>query len=236
MRNRIGILPALLLICAPALTAQENIFKIDLVPSGTMISLNEPVIKGDAYVFSSWPDGAPASIKRMRVQKITRVTGRKHEPIYQVDLIPSGVVFARDNPTLKGNKYVFQTWRDGRVMSLRQSDVRKITTLTGEKAFWAEQEAQGAVAVGGLAMEGGAAAVEIGAARAQSGGGSSQGGPSSLSSAGGNSQISGAQPGNWLYQGVPGASDAWAPASATVAAPGDVPRLPAATDGTSAPH
>jgi hypothetical protein len=235
MRNRTGILSALLLGCALALTAQENIFKIDLVPSGTMVSLNEPVIKGDAYVFSSWPDGAPVSIKRMRVQKITRVTGRQHDPIYQVDLVPSGVVFARENPTLKGNKYVFQTWRDGKVMSLRQSDVRKITGLTGEKAFWAEQQAQGAVAVGGLAMEGGGAVVEIGSARGLPGG-SSQGGPSNLNSAGGNAPIAGAQPGNWLYQGVPGASDAWAPASATVSAPGDVPRLPAATDGTSAPH
>jgi hypothetical protein len=40
MRNRTGILSALLLGCALALTAQENIFKIDLVPSGTMVSLN----------------------------------------------------------------------------------------------------------------------------------------------------------------------------------------------------
>jgi hypothetical protein len=34
------------------------------------------------------------------------------------------------------------------------------------------------------------------------------------------------QPTNWLYFGVPGVTDAWAPPPAVVAAPGDVPKAP----------
>ena len=31
-------------------------------------------------------------------------------------------------------------------------------------------------------------------------------------------------PSNWIFNGVPGVTDAWAPPSAVVASPGDVPR------------
>ncbi len=34
-------------------------------------------------------------------------------------------------------------------------------------------------------------------------------------------------PGNWIYQGKPDVTDAYAPANATVASPGDVPKAPA---------
>ena len=33
-------------------------------------------------------------------------------------------------------------------------------------------------------------------------------------------------PSNWIYQGAPGITDAYAPANAVVASPGDVPKAP----------
>ncbi len=33
-------------------------------------------------------------------------------------------------------------------------------------------------------------------------------------------------PDNWVYYGTPGVDDAWAPRSAVVASPGDVPKAP----------
>jgi hypothetical protein len=204
-------------------------FKIELVPSGIMVSMNEPVLKDGTYAFSSWPDRTLTTLKQMRVRRITRLTGRVHDTVYQVELIPSGKVIARDNPVLTGNRYVFHTWRDGKCMSLRPADVRKITALTGDKAFWAEQGVMGASQIGNFAMPGGGKFVEIGSPATP--GGSSQAGPSNLNAVGGTPNY-----GNWQYEGAPGVSDAWAPANATVRSPGDVPRMSAATDGSSAPH
>ena len=72
----------------------------------------------------------------------------------QVDLVPSGKLYARDNPTLKGSSYVFHAFRDGALMSLRQSDVRKVTMLTGDDAFWAQQglDGEGVVEIDGNAQ------------------------------------------------------------------------------------
>jgi len=176
------------------------------------------------YVFHSWPDGGSTHLKQMRVRKITRLTGRTHDTVYQVDLAPSGRVIAREYPVLKGNTYVLHTWRDGECLSLRQTDVRKITVLTGDRAFWAEQSVLGASHIGNVAMEG-ATVVELGGPAPQSG--SSQAGPSNLSSLGSNN--AGGSSNNWYYGGTPGVSDAWAPANARVDHPGDVPRMPDAT-------
>ena len=132
-----------------------------------------------------------------------------------MELIPSGTVLAKDNPVLKGNTYVLRTWRDGKCMSLRQADVRKINALTGDKAFWAQQAVLGESQIGSLGMQGTANVVEIGGPVAPVG--SSQAGPSSLSSAG--SANSAGSSNNWYYGGTPGVSDAWAPANATVALP-----------------
>jgi hypothetical protein len=93
-------------------------------------------------------------------------------------------------------------------MSLRQADVKKITRLTGLPAFRVKQEESGAALIGDLPMEGGSATV-IPAPQAAA--------PPGQAPA----------PGNWIYQGVPGVTDAHAPANATVASPGDVPRAPA---------
>jgi hypothetical protein len=136
--------------------------------------------------------------------------------VYRIDLVPSGHMLARDEPALKGSKYVFRTSRDGTVVSLRQAEVRKISRVTGVEAFREKQGARGVVQIGNLAMQGS----------------SSQAGPASVSAVG----RPGAGSGNWVYQGTPGVTDAWAPASATVSSPGDVPRMPSATQGNPTPH
>jgi len=93
-------------------------------------------------------------------------------------------------------------------MSVRRTDVRKITLLTGLPAFRAQQEELGAALTGDLPMEGGSDHLRPapGAAAA----------PGQTSA-----------PGNWTYQGKPGVTDAYAPANARVASPGDVPKAPA---------
>ena len=233
MRFRVGVVAAsALLACAFALQGQENMYKIDLDPSGSMVSLNEPILMSGKYVFRAWPDGAETKLRQVRVRKITQLTGATHETIYQIELIPSGKMIARDNPTLRGKTYVFHTWRDGTLMSLRQADVRKVTPLTGNQAFWATEELDGASEIGNLAMQGASKVVVIGTPPNQ--GDSSQAGAQNASSVGSHAGISGAPAGNWSYQGQPGVSDAWGPANATMS--NGVPTMPAATSGGAPPQ
>lgn len=232
MRSRIGLAALVLFAGALALPAGQKMFRLQLNPTGTMISLDQPVLTNGHYVFHAWPDGEQTALRQAEVLRIQPLTGASQSTVYRVQLNPSGSVLARDMPTLRTDGlYVFHTWRGAELLSLRQSDVRQITRLTGDDAFWAIERANGEKSIGGtLAMQGTSQVVAI---YTPTGSHTAQAGPTNLSalhSAG----ISGANPyGNWSYQGTPGVSDAWSPANATMQ--GGVPTMPAATNGMNAP-
>ena len=212
--------------------ATGDMFKIELVPSGAMVSLDQPKLQGQTWVFTAWPEGATTKIPKAKVAKVTRLTGKTPDVVYRIDLKPTGLALARDLPMLRNGRFVFHTWRAGTFTSVRQADVRGIASLTGEQAFWAEQHQMGEVNIGNVAMEGTSQVVSIGTPPDS---GSSQAGPGNMSSLQQpNPGISGAPAyGNWLYQGTPGVSDAYAPANATMS--DGVPTMPAATDGSEPP-
>jgi hypothetical protein len=159
------------------------------------------------------------------------LTGGNQDTVYRIDLSPSGSLVARDNPTLKNGLYTFHTWRGGTLMSVRTADVLKITPLTGDQAFWAEQAQFGEALIGNLAMQGGGRVIQLSPPPSQN---SAQAGATSMSSLNG-AGISGAPTyGNWTYQGTPGVSDAWSPANASMR--NGVPTMPAATNGMNPPR
>lgn len=234
MRDRVGFAATMLLACAFVSQAQPRMFKIHLNPSGTMVSLDQPVLMKGKYVFHAWPDGEQTALRQSLILDITPLTGPAQGTLYQIELNPSGTLLSHDAPKLKAGSYVFHSWTGGNLISLRQSDVKKVTPLTGDDAFWAAQRADGETSiVGNLALEGTNRVVEIGTPRTQN---TSQAGSSNLSSVGhGTSGISGAPAyGNWEYQGTPGVSDAWSPANATMN--NGVPTMPAATNGGAPPQ
>lgn len=233
MRYRIGVAVTFLLASAFALQGQVNMYKIQLNPSGAMVSLEEPKLENKKYVFRAWPDGGQTHLKQGLVRNITQLTGGRRDTIYQIELVPLGTITARDIPTLKGNIYLFHGWRDGNLMSLRQADMRTVTVLTGDEAFWVEQGLMGETKVSSLSMQGMNKVVEIGTPSSQAS--STQAGARNLNTlaTNGYSRISGAPAGN---EGQPGVSNAWGPANATVNSPGGFPRMPAATDGHEPPH
>ena len=186
-----------------------EIYRIDLDPSGSAFALGQPKLEGNVYVYPAWPENEVVRLPQARVKKITQVTkDLNKEFVYQIDLLPSGRMIARDEPKLQGGGYVFHVWKGGTLRSLRKSDVRKITRVTGLAAFRIQQEETGGALIGNLPMEGGSATIIPAPADAAA--------PQSQAPA----------PGNWSYEGVPGASDAYAPANATVSSPGDVPKAP----------
>jgi hypothetical protein len=187
-----------------------EIYQIDLDPSGTAFAFGKPVLEGSAYVFTAWPERTTARLDKSKVKKITqRTKNPDEEVVYQIDLVPTGRMIARENPTLKGTNYVFHTWREGTLMSLRKADVKKVTKVTGLAAFKIQQEERGAALNANLPMQGGTATVL-------------PGGPEPAAAAGAPGPTP--APGNWRYQGEPGVTDAYAPPSAVVSSPGDVPK------------
>ncbi len=234
MKNRLGLAAAFLLASASFLQAQQNMFKLEGAKGAVMISLNEPVLIGGMYVFNAWPDGGKTNVPQAKVKKITRLTGAANSTIYQLNLLPSGIMTARDKPRVQNGMYVFHDWQLGTLMSVRQTDVRSVTPMTGDKAFWIEQGLKGATKNGDLSMDGTGNIVMIGTPQAQPN--SSQAGPQNLntvSGQSGTSGINGAPVGNWQYQGTPGTSDAYGPANATM--DNGVPTMPAATNGGAPP-
>jgi hypothetical protein len=185
------------------------------VPTGFGFAFGKPRLEENVYVMTVWPDRATVRVPKERVAKITPRTKELSEfTVYRIDLVPSGRMVARENPTLKNKTYVFTTWRDGNVMSLRQQDVRAVTKVTGLDAFKIQQEEKGAKLIANLPMEGGGQVLVLpGDAPA------APPDPGPPADGGG-----AAAPGNWIFYGTPGVTDAFAPPSAVVSSPGDVPR------------
>ena len=153
-------------------------------------------------------------LPKVKVKAVARwSTDYSKEVVWQVDLAgTSGTHLARNEPEKKGKNWVAYTWKNNTLVSVPETDVVKITRLTGAEAFKAEQLALGLVVLEGESMtpgfKGGNAPVNVPASGAPASAGNPTG------------------PGNWTYQGQPGASDAYAPGNATVAKPGDTPMVP----------
>ena len=207
--QELGVSPS----AAPAQEARIVVYRIDLVPTGRMFAMNEPVLQGDTYVFRSLPEREETRLPKSKVKSVTRwSTDYSKEVVWQVELVgSSGIHLTRDEPVKKGKNWVAHGWKQGQLYSVPQSDVKRITRLTGAEAFKAEQLALGVIVLEGesttAGFKGGNAAVNTAPA---------SGSPAAQPGTGG----------NWTYQGRPGASDAYAPAGGTVSKPGDVPMAP----------
>ena len=186
-----------------------DIWQIDLNPSGTGFALTTPVLQGDVYVFKVWPDRATVRLKKERVKKmVQRTKDINGEVIYQIDLVPTGQVYSREIPHQRGTSIEYKSWHQGTLMALRQADVKKISKVAGLDAFKIHLQLLGAKAIGNLPMEGGGTVTVINERPAPA--------PETADPT--------MAPSNWIFNGVPGVTEAWAPPSAVVASPGDVPR------------
>jgi len=227
MKIRVAALAAVLVSFASALQAQQPapvatplgpppiiIYKIELVPTGAMFAANEPVLQGDAYVFVALPERTQMKLPKVKVKSVTRWSGDySKEVVWQVELVgSSGIHLVRDEPVKKGKNWVAHIFKNGTLVSVPETDVVKITRLTGRDAFKAEMFALGLVVLEGESMTSGFKGGNAPVNAAPASGSPAPGDP--------------AGPGNWTYQGRPGAYDAYAPSGGTVAKPGDTPMVP----------
>lgn len=185
------------------------VYQVDLVPTGYALVIGQPRQIGDAYFVITFPDRQMVKVPKSKVKKISpRTKDLNLEVVYQVDLVPSGTILAADEPALKGKTYTFKKWLGGDLMSLRQSDVAKVTKLTGLEAYKAEQLEKGSKRIDDLAMEGTDNVTVIPGGEPVR----PQDAPPTDSQ------------GHWIYQGDAGITDAWPPPSAVQQSPGDVPK------------
>ncbi|HTY43430.1 MAG TPA: hypothetical protein VMH79_16280 [Thermoanaerobaculia bacterium] len=189
-----------------------EIYQVDLIPTGMGFAVGKPVLDGDFYVFKALPEKQEVRVAKTKVRAITlRIPDLDQEAVYEIRLLPSGRMLSREQPVLKNGAWQFHTWKDNRLMSMRQTDVQAVVVLQGLAAFKAKQEEKGARLIGNLAMQDGQYQ-SVGAAPPPPG----QAAPPPAAGPAGAS--------NWIYDGVPGVTDAYAPPNAVVASPGDVPK------------
>jgi hypothetical protein len=68
---------AVALLLAAAAAAEPVYFRIDLSPSGSRVSIGEPVARGSMLVFRAYPDGKLMSVRRSDVRGTSRITAKE---------------------------------------------------------------------------------------------------------------------------------------------------------------
>jgi hypothetical protein len=68
---------AVVLFIASAPAAEPAYFRLELLPSGSQVSIGEPVVKGGMLVFHAYPDGKLMSLRRSDLKSSTRVTAKE---------------------------------------------------------------------------------------------------------------------------------------------------------------
>jgi len=190
-----------------------SIHQIDLEPAGIAFSLDKPRLEGDYWVFTSIPDRQLTRVKKERVKKVTpRSHDLSKEVVWQVDLLPTGSILAKEEPKQKSGGLVITTWKEGTLMSIRKTEVKSVAKLVGLDAFKAQQKELGSFVLEGELPDNPGQARVHGAAP-EPGGAQAPGSPAPAQ-------------GNWTYEGTPGVTDAYAPPNAVQSRPGDVPKAP----------
>jgi len=71
MKKKILVLAGMLVPLAAS--AQKVYYQIDLAPTGKMISVDVPLIKGNTYLFHAYPSGALQSLRKADVLRVTKI-------------------------------------------------------------------------------------------------------------------------------------------------------------------
>ena len=68
---------AVLFLSAALETAEVAYYRIELSPSGSMVAIGAPVVKGTMYLFHGYPDGKLMSLRKSDVKSVTAITAQE---------------------------------------------------------------------------------------------------------------------------------------------------------------
>ena len=68
---------AVVLFLAAAAAAEPVYYRLEFSPSGSQVSIGEPVVKGSMVVYRTYPDGKLMSVRRSTVRTTTRITEKE---------------------------------------------------------------------------------------------------------------------------------------------------------------
>ncbi len=103
-----------------------EIWGLDLIPSGSAFAMNKPECSRVMSTSSGSGRREMLHLPKARVRGCPAGTKELNKfGVYQIELLPSGRILAREGPELKEKSYVFHTWKEGKLLTLRQTDVKQ---------------------------------------------------------------------------------------------------------------
>ena len=101
------------------------------------------------------PAPAPSTAAAAPASAPAATAGSAAPAYYRIELAPSGSYVSIGAPVEKPTSVIFHAYPDGKLMSLRKSDVKKVSPITAQQASGPANK--DLVSIGNLAMQGGSA-------------------------------------------------------------------------------
>ena len=80
------ITAGLLLVVATA-AAETAYYRVELVPSGSLVSIGAPVVRGPALLIHGYPDGKLMSVRQSNVRSVSPITAQEAAKSTQKDAV-----------------------------------------------------------------------------------------------------------------------------------------------------
>ena len=130
----------------------------------TSFTVVVPLLLAVVGIASPGPGPAPSPAAAASASAAPAAAAAPAPAYDRIELAPSGSYVAIGTPVTKATGIVFHAYPDGKLMSLRKSDVKKVSAITAQEA--AGPANKDLVSIGNLAMQGGSAPAASGGARA----------------------------------------------------------------------
>ncbi|HWZ85893.1 MAG TPA: hypothetical protein VN032_06825 [Thermoanaerobaculia bacterium] len=86
---RLGLLAAGALLSAASGQAEDAYYRIELVPSGSLVSVGAPLTRGTTVLFHGYPNGNLMSLRRSDLRSVARISPEEasapaHKPVVAI--------------------------------------------------------------------------------------------------------------------------------------------------------
>ncbi len=87
MRNSFA---AVFLLAAASAVAETAYYRIELLPSGSLVSVGAPVVRGTTLLIHAYPDAKLMSLRKSDIRNVSPITAEQAAAPAQKSLVPIG--------------------------------------------------------------------------------------------------------------------------------------------------